>query len=226
MNETVTFDSAMTRLKKLVYKQRIRLKDFFVDFDKLHTGFVATNHFITALSMAGIDKHLSSSELETLRDAYKQTKGPSLILADYRSFLADVDIIFTVPNLETAPLTEVPREPVELLDKTRYFKASRVLAGVGENIAIDVIARLADIIARRGTPVKPFFDDAASNDHSAKMYGHVTVPQFRQCLGTKLDLLVTEKEVMLLVGKFCHEDKPEFVNYISFSNTIDPPEKW
>lgn len=163
MNETVTFDSAMTRLKKLVYKQRIRLKDFFVvsscflstdhfcmpccmhqnmfnsvlplsqrsqthvvvlisrvekqlrlrasclhvpilqlnyswqDFDKLHTGFVATNHFITALSMAGIDKHLSSSELETLRDAYKQTKGPSLILADYRSFLADVDIIFTVP---------------------------------------------------------------------------------------------------------------------------------
>lgn len=47
--------------------------------------------------MAGIDKHLSSSELETLRDAYKQTKGPSLILADYRSFLADVDIIFTVP---------------------------------------------------------------------------------------------------------------------------------
>lgn len=82
-------------------------------------------------------------------------------------------------NLETAPLTEVPREPMELLDKTRYFKASRVLAGVSENIAVDTIARLTDIVARRGTPVKPFFDDAASNDHSAKMYGHVTVPQVR-----------------------------------------------
>ncbi len=54
-----TFESAMTRLKRIVYKQRIRIKEFLVDFDKLRGGFVYPNHFCTALSMAGLDKVLS-----------------------------------------------------------------------------------------------------------------------------------------------------------------------
>jgi hypothetical protein len=45
--------------------------------------------------------------------------------------------------------------------------------------------------------VKPFFDDAAKDDHSAKMHGHVTIPQFRQCLSTKLELAISEEEVRI-----------------------------
>ena len=89
-----------------------------------------------------------------------------------------------------------------------------------------VLQRLTDIVAKRGTPVKPFFDDAAADDHSVKMYGHVTIPQFRQCLSTKLQLHITEAEAKVIVKKFGNEDKPEFVNYIAFSNTIDPPKKY
>ena len=48
----------------------------------------------------------------------------------------------------------------------------------------------------------------------------------RQCLSTKLDLDVTEDEAKVLVLKFAHEDKPEMVNYVAFSNTIDPPKPW
>ncbi len=54
-----SFESAMTRLKKVVYKNRVRVKEFLVDFDKLRGGFVYPNHFCTALSMAGLDKVLS-----------------------------------------------------------------------------------------------------------------------------------------------------------------------
>ena len=68
-------------------------------------------------------------------------------------------------------------EPSELLDKTRYRMSTRVCDDEATYQA--VITRLADIIAKRGTPVKPFFDDAYSNPNSAKMFGHVTVPQFR-----------------------------------------------
>lgn len=50
----VDFESAMTRLKKTVYKHRIRVKDFFVDFDRLNSGYVHPNHFMSALSMAGV----------------------------------------------------------------------------------------------------------------------------------------------------------------------------
>lgn len=32
-------------------------------------------------------------------------------------------------------------------------------------------------------------------------------------------------QVSLLAAKFLHEDKPEFINYIAFSCTVDPPER-
>lgn len=71
-----------------------------------------------------------------------------------------------------------------------------------------------------------FFDDAARDDHSAKLFGHVTGPQFRQVLTTKLDWVVATEESALLIEKFKNEDKPEFVNYIAFANTVDPPERY
>ena len=127
----------------------------------------------------------------------------------------------TAQNLEKTPTVFVPEEPSDLLDKTRYMKSSKVLPSEQEESLEGVIQRLRDIVTRRGTPVKPFFDDAALNDHSAKLFGHVTITQFRQCLSTKLELFVSEVEARLLVAKFANEEKPELVNYIAFSNTID-----
>lgn len=49
----VTFDSAMTRLKKFVYRTRLRVKDFLVDFDKLRCGEISPAQFKSGLSMAG-----------------------------------------------------------------------------------------------------------------------------------------------------------------------------
>jgi hypothetical protein len=141
-----------------------------------------------------------------------------------RTFLDDVESVFTVPHLEKTPLADVRAEPSELLDKTRYEKSSKIIPEEQEAVFQAVIQRLKDIISKRGTPVKPFFDDAAHDDHSSKMFGHVTIPQFRQVLSTKLDLLVTEQEAKIIVLKFANEDKPEMVNYFSFSNTIDPYE--
>ena len=84
-----------------------------------------------------------------------------------------------IQHLEKSPLAEVAPEPSSLLDKTRYEKSSRELSPEQEAVLAQAIERMAGITARRGTPVKPFFDDAAADDHSAKLFGHVTVPQFR-----------------------------------------------
>lgn len=92
----MTFESAMTRLKKVVFKNRIRIKDFVVDFDKLRSGFVHPNHFLSALSMAKLDKELSPAELQIIADTYTVPRSPSLIMVDYKSFLDEVDTIFTV----------------------------------------------------------------------------------------------------------------------------------
>ena len=94
--EAVTVDSALMRLKKLVFKNRVRVKDFIMDFDKLRTGFVHPNHFLSALSMAKIDKELSPAELQAIADAYTVPRSPSLIMVDYKTFLDDVETVFGV----------------------------------------------------------------------------------------------------------------------------------
>jgi len=80
----VTFDSALTRLKKVVFKHRIRVKEFLVDFDKLRSGFIHPNNFLSALSMAKIDAELTAQELQVIADAYTVPRSPSLIMVDYK----------------------------------------------------------------------------------------------------------------------------------------------
>ncbi|KAG2483950.1 hypothetical protein HYH03_017196 [Edaphochlamys debaryana] len=223
----ITLDTAMRRLKQHVYKNRVRCKDFIMDFDKLNSGYVHPNHFRTALSMAGIDRFLTPKELEIICETYKVQRDPTLTMVDYRTFLHELELVFTIPHLEKDPLVEVPPEPADLLDRTRYLRSSRVLPRAADEAkCTEVITRLADIVSKRGQPVKAFFDDAASDDNSAKLFGHVTAPQFRQVLTTKLDWVVSDEESALLVSKFRHEDKPEFINYIAFSCTVDPPERY
>lgn len=40
------YEDAMLKCKRTVYKNRTRLKDFIMDFDKLRSGFVHNNHFL------------------------------------------------------------------------------------------------------------------------------------------------------------------------------------
>lgn len=81
----------MLQCKKIVYKNRIRLKEFFADFDKvgppraaqlqtyhvartfiypcslgvqLRSGFIFENQFMSGLSMAGLDKQLTPVQLQ------------------------------------------------------------------------------------------------------------------------------------------------------------------
>jgi hypothetical protein len=89
-------DESMTRLKKVVYKNRIRVKDFLCDFDRLRSGVVHENNFITGLSIAGIDKKLSPQQISTIVDAYRVKVTPSLSMIDWVKFVEDVECIFTV----------------------------------------------------------------------------------------------------------------------------------
>lgn len=86
----------MSRLKKVVYKNRVRVKDFLADFDRLRTGVIHENHFITGLSIAGLDKTLSAQQIGTIVDAYRVQVTPSLSMIDWVRFVEDVEQVFTI----------------------------------------------------------------------------------------------------------------------------------
>jgi hypothetical protein len=93
--QVCSLDESMTRLKKVVYSKRIRVKEFLSDFDRLRSGVLHENHFISGLSIAGLDKQLSPQQIGTIVDAYRVQVTPSMSMIDWVSFVEDVEHIFT-----------------------------------------------------------------------------------------------------------------------------------
>jgi len=64
-----------------------------------------------------------------------------------------------------------------------------------------VTQRVADICAKRGICLKPFFDDAARDDGSVKLFGHVTAAQFQRCMNIMVGIRISQEEAAVLVDK-------------------------
>lgn len=92
-------DTIIKKCQKIVYQQRIRIKEFFIDFDRLRCGEIYPNHFTSALGIAGIDKYLNSKELNVIKLAYTSNQpkngGPPGMI-NYKQFVDDIDSVFTI----------------------------------------------------------------------------------------------------------------------------------
>lgn len=66
-------EDLMTRLKSEVYKRRIRVKEFFFDFDRLRKGTVNEDKFRSALSMLNI--YMTEVDISDLIVRYKDSEG-------------------------------------------------------------------------------------------------------------------------------------------------------
>ncbi|DBA80843.1 hypothetical protein WJX77_010114 [Trebouxia sp. C0004] len=219
------YEVAEVKIKKVVYKNRIRLKEFFVDFDKLRSGFIFENQFLSGLSMAGLDKHLTASQLQALADAYKTPETNRLSKVDYRRFCEDINTVFTENELEKDPLKEVPAEPSELLDKTRYDFSSKQLPEERETQLESIMNKLREECQIKGIMVKPFFDDAAHDKNSCHMVNHVTVSQFKQGLGVKMGFTsLSQTDIGVLIEKFLDDEYPpgDMINYVAFAHCLNP----
>lgn len=93
-------ERGMHKLKKMVYKNRLRMKEYFVDWDKLRHGYVHSGQFTSGLGIAGIDTFLTTEEIAALTEAYTVMRTPTLPMVDYRRFCNDVELVFTLPVSE------------------------------------------------------------------------------------------------------------------------------
>lgn len=66
------------------------------DFDRLRSGTMHENHFTSALSIAGLDRFLSSQQIGTIAAAYRVQVTASLTMVDWVRFADDVEQIFTI----------------------------------------------------------------------------------------------------------------------------------
>ena len=79
-------------------QQRVRIGEFFRDFDKLRSGYITDTQFRIGLNMAKIV--LSSTEFEHLIEYFQAPKEGRHI--KWRDFCDMVDEVFTKKHLEKA----------------------------------------------------------------------------------------------------------------------------
>lgn len=84
--------------------KRIRIKEFFRDFDVLRKGFVSEEQFKRVLHMS--DLQLSESEINTLLSHYKIDNIFNGRVR-YADFCDAIDNVFTTKNIEKDPLATV-----------------------------------------------------------------------------------------------------------------------
>lgn len=77
-------------------QQRIRIGEFFRDFDKLRTGFITNAQFRIGLNMAKVG--VSNKEYEQITSTFKAPKEGEHIC--WKDFVDHVDEVFTKKGME------------------------------------------------------------------------------------------------------------------------------
>lgn len=96
------------RLRSLVVMKRVRIEQFFYDFDKLRKGHVTKNQFSSILSQ--LNFNFTSEEYDSIAKKY-ETNDPERFF-NYVAFCENINKAFTtrgidkVPTARVAPVTQ------------------------------------------------------------------------------------------------------------------------
>ena len=89
-------EDVLARIRQACSQQRIRVGEFFRDFDRLRSGFITAPQFRIGLNMAKVA--ISAQEFEKLCETFKAPKEGAHI--KWREFVDAVDEVFTKKGLE------------------------------------------------------------------------------------------------------------------------------
>ncbi|KAJ3380738.1 hypothetical protein HDU92_005792 [Lobulomyces angularis] len=209
----LTFEQILTKLRYQSSTKRIRVAEYFKDFDKLRSYHVKKEEFIRGLNRIGLD--FSQEELELVAEHYKSEEKKDL--CKWKEFEKDIEIVFGETGLEAKP-TVVPRK--EVVQSTPFILES-TLSENEEILLTKTINKMRDHLKLRKSSIKPFFKDFD------KLYtGYVTKSQFRQCL-TYAQCYVSEEEFDVLSKKWGTNEtnSGKRVCYLLFLKELEGQEK-
>jgi len=101
LNTVSNIDDLEKKLKAEIVMKKIRLHQFFLDFDNLRKGFITKDQFRRTMELTGL--MLSDSQFQMLLDKYMLPNG----LLDYATFSKNIKLILTTKGIQKDPLYEV-----------------------------------------------------------------------------------------------------------------------
>jgi Ca2+-binding EF-hand superfamily protein len=198
-------EQVLKEVTSQVKKNSIRLKDFFIDYDKLRHGLCTVQKFRTGLAMTNI---ILTDSQRKLLEKYFKSKDEDVEMINYLNFCSYIDSSFVETELLTKPTKELkefvplPRFPLtgslSLETIKQYEKAMR---------------KMCYLTTTQNIILKPYFQD-----YEVIRRERVTKTQFASVLD-KLKLKLEKEEVDALIQKYL--DVQGDVDYVSFCRDVE-----
>nr|XP_002123656.3 uncharacterized protein LOC100183292 [Ciona intestinalis] len=201
----INMNELIQRIQHHVLVNRIRVGEFFEDFDPLRSGSISRSIFTRGLNSMGVE-WLDKVHVFALLEMYSDPKKTDCVL--WTNFLTDIESVFTQRGLEKDPTKKVaPLESFILPKEGANLQWS--MASENDFKAFEeAMGRMRSRAIQRRILAKPVFQDFDKHNN-----GHVTKSQFRQCLAS-LDLHADEGEVNAIECKFTDSIGFDYIRFL------------
>jgi len=183
--------------------KRVRIEEFFRDFDKLRKGRVTRNQFKSILSSMNFT--LTNDEFKALAKKY-ETTDPERFFR-YTDFCANINRAFTLTGIDKNPTTRVA--PVTqgdtLLARRKYLAGDQNQQEIEE-----ILEEYRTAIKNKRIHLKPVFQD-----FDITRNGHVTKDQFLRTLDL-LRITAPQHIVQMVLRRYMDKGNVDEVNYVDF----------
>ncbi|XP_074114898.1 uncharacterized protein LOC141537673 [Cotesia typhae] len=192
-------EEILMAIRRKIQERQIYLKQFFNDYDKLNHGYVSRNQLRQVLTTATI--LVSPEEIFALEQRYNDELG-----FNYASFLKDLD-----SKTVEAPLYGKMLEEMKHLNS----ESPKTDPSVDDKDIVQIIAKIkAKLVRERITVLEVF------RQHDPRNEQVITRSNFIRSLD-QLKCNLNLHEVETLIDYFKSPLRPDRVDYVRFSNTIE-----
>ena len=204
LNLDFNIKDIVDKIKNTVKINRIRLNEFFEDFDPLRKGTCTKAKFRTALDMANL--HLRAEEFDVLEKFFSVPDEDDKVY--YKDLVEEVDTVFTIKGLEKNPLLR-PKDYV-IPD---FLNPEKRLTSEEADFLDKTMRKLGLLAIKYRVMAKSFFRD---NDRAN--IGIVPSSRFASILSF-FKLHADEKEMNILIKRFYSKNSIE-INYYDFDYVL------
>ena len=188
--------------------KRIRIEEFFRDFDKLRKGRVTRPQFKSILSSMNFT--LTNDEFKALAKKY-ETADPERFFR-YVDFCKNINLAFTIQGIDKNPTTRV----APITQNDTLLARRKYLAGAPMQQEIDdILEQYKTEVKNNRIHLKPVFQD-----YDITRNGHVTKDQFLRVLDL-LRISAPQQVLQSLLRRYMDKGNVDEVNYVDFCEDID-----
>lgn len=192
--------------------KKIRIRQFFIDFDKLRKGYCTPDQFRRILELAGLP--LPDHQFQLLVNKYKRPDD----LLDYDTFCENIDRIFTIKGIARAPLVKVPQINKDTTIPARRFYLDMTQDEISKFEYL--IGLIKKEIETRRLMLKLHFQDFDTTRN-----GYVTRSQFLRVL-YQFDIFPSEEYLQCLLKAYCDNGNLNEINYYKFCGDVDGQDRY